>query len=220
MTNEKQVMRLFFLYASSILQCAKHIVEAGGGRMSEMSDVRRRIQNRRYGNKAKEPFLFRLCYRGVMGLMALGIAVLAFLVNERLNLIELPQEWSQISFAQVSEWLPFERWFHDEQEDQSVAALPMYSLMNDNKYANGTNQAHLLLDGVVLHVEERDGAQSSVTVRHDNGVVVTYGHLHQVLVKQDERLKKGDVAGSFQDYVTLDMVKNKQSVDLPTALQP
>lgn len=188
--------------------------------MNEMSSVRKRIQDRRYGDQKKAPLLFRLFYKVLMGAMALGIVALAYLVNDKIGWIALPNDFAAQSIGRISEWLPFDSWFHQQSEDQSVAALPAYSLLDNNRYANGTNQAHLLMDGVVLHVEEKDGAQSSVTIRHDNGVIVTYGHLDQVQIKQDERLKKGDVAGSFMEYVTLDMVKDKQSVDLEHALMP
>ncbi len=187
--------------------------------MNEMSNVRKRIQNRRYGETQKSPLLFRLFYKLLMFAMALGVIALAFLVNDKVGWVKIPADW-QLQFAKVSEWLPFDSWFQTSDGEEMVSAMPAYSLLNRNQYANGSNQAYLLMDGVVLHVEEKDGAQSSVTVRHDNGVIVTYGHLQQVQVKQDERLQKGDIAGSFSEYVTLDMVKNKQSVDLPTALQP
>ena len=53
----------------------------------------------------------------------------------------------------ISEWLPFDGWFSDEKEGEAVSALPAYSLLEGNKYANGTNQARLMMDGVVLHVD-------------------------------------------------------------------
>ena len=76
------------------------------------------------------------------------------------------------------------------------------------------------MNGVVLHVEAKDAEKSSVTVRQDNGVIVTYGHLNQVQVKQDERLKAGDVIADYNEYIQLTMLKNKQSVDYNTAITP
>jgi len=188
--------------------------------MNEMSDVRKRIRNRRKREETSAPLFFRIFYKTLMFAMAVGIFTLVYLVNDKLNLIKIPESF-KVGFVKISEWLPFDAWLPSMQEDtESVAALPTYSLLEAHKYANGTNQANILADGVVLHVEEKDASQSSVTVRHDNGVIVTYGHLNQVMVKQDERLKKGDVAGNFEGYVTLDMVKNQQSVDLQTALMP
>lgn len=189
--------------------------------MNHQKAIRKRIQKRKNEDGHHQPLLFRLLYRAVMLAMAFGICALAFLVNDKLGIVKIPEGLKNLNLAKISEWLPFEAWFtSNEDEDSAVASLPVYSLLEGNKYANGSNQASLLMNGVVLHVEDKDAQKSSVTVRQDNGVIVTYGHLNQVQVKQDERLQAGKVIGTFDEYVALDMVKNKQSVDLNTALTP
>ncbi len=185
--------------------------------MNEMKEIRKRIAQRRGTEEDHQPFIFRLIYRGLMCVMAVGVLALAYLINDKIGLVKLPES---LSMASVSEWLPFDHWFSFAPKEESVAALPTYTLLKQNQYANGTNQANLILDGVVLHVEEKDPAKNSITVRHDNGVVVTYGHLNQISVKANERLKKGTVIGTFDEYVTLDMVKDNQRIDLQSALTP
>lgn len=185
--------------------------------MNEMNQIRKRIAERRGIVPDRQPLIFRLIYRGLMGVMALGILALAYLINDKIHLIPLPEA---LSFASVSEWLPFDQWFSFSSQEEGVAALPSYTLLKENQYSNGSNQANLILDGVVLHVEAKDEAKSSVTVRHDNGVVVTYGHLNHIAVQADERLKKGAAVGTFDEYVTLDMVKDNQRIDLSSALTP
>lgn len=186
--------------------------------MSDMNDVRKRIQQRRYGQPKQRSHFFHFFYYVVMLAMVAGVCSLAYLVNDKMGFVDLPKDLKQINFGKISEWVPFEDWFSHKQEDETVNAAPAYTLLKDNEYANGTNQASMLLDGVVLHVEQRDHGKSSATVRHDNGVVATYGHLNTVQIKQDERLKKGDIIGSFDAYVTLDLVKDQKSIDLATAL--
>lgn len=189
--------------------------------MVDQRAIRKRIQKRK--NKADEhqPVFFRLLYHTLMLAMACGICALTYLVNDKLGIIDVPAAFKNWSFTDVSEWLPFEGWFSkDKKEDAAVSSLPTYSLLEGNKYANGTNQARLMMNGVVLHVEAKDAEKSSVTVRQDNGVIVTYGHLNQVQVKQDERLKAGDVIADYNEYIQLTMLKNKQSVDYNTAITP
>lgn len=185
--------------------------------MKEINDVRRRIQHRRYEEPKQHPRFFRFFYGLIMIAMSIGVLSLAYLLNEKLAIVELPAGLKQINFAKISEWLPFEDWF-DPKEEETVNAAPSYSLLKERQYTNGTNQANLILDGVVLHVEARDEGKSYVTIRHDNGVIATYGHLDSVQIKQDERLKKGDIIGSFVDYITLDLVKDQKNIDLNTAL--
>lgn len=184
--------------------------------------VRKRIQKRKNQSDHHQPLFFRLLYHTLMLAMACGICALAYLVNDKLGIINIPEAFSSWNLGKISEWLPFDGWFTTDKESdgEAVSALPVYSLLEGNKYANGGNQARLLMNGVVLHVEAKDAQQSSVTVRQDNGVIVTYGHLDQVQVKQDERVQTGDVLGSFQEYIQLTMIKNQQSVDYNTAIQP
>lgn len=185
--------------------------------MNDIKDVRRRIQQRRYEEPKNHSFFFRFIYGVVMLAMAIGVCSLAYLVNDKLALVELPQGLKQLNFAKISEWIPFEDWF-DQNKEESVASLPVYTLLKEHQYANGTNQATMLLDGVVLHVEARSEGKGSVTIRHDNGVIATYGHLDTTQVKQDERLKQGDVLGTFDGYVNLELIKNQKSIDLDQAM--
>lgn len=195
-----------------------HIVETGGVmRMSELKDVRRRIKARRYDEPERHTHGFHFFYHLMMLVMGIGVLGLAYLVNGKLGLVELPQDLQHINFGMVSEWLPFEDWFSDH-DDTTVGAQPTYTLLKDNHYANGSNQASLLMDGVVLHVEQGDAKKGSVSVRHDNGVIATYGNLTTIQVKQDERLKRGDIAGTFDEYVSISLVKNNQNIDLNSAL--
>lgn len=189
--------------------------------MTDQRAVRKRIQKRKNQSDQHQPLFFRLLYHTLMLAMACGIFALTYLVNDKLGIIDIPQAFSNWNFSSISEWLPFEDWFSTKKDEgEAVSSVPTYSLLEGNKYANGTNQAKLLMNGVVLHVEQKDAQKSSVTIRQDNGVIVTYGHLDQIQVKQDERLKQGDSIGSFEKYIQLTMVKNNQSVDYNTTITP
>lgn len=184
--------------------------------MSEVHNIRKRIANRRFEQPKKKRRFFKVVYRFMMLMMGVAVLTLAYFINDKVGLVDLPAELTQINFGLVSEWLPFENWF--SKDDQRVDAPVSYTLLKENEYTNGSNQANLLLDGVVLHVQQEGVHRGSVSVRHDNGVVATYGHLDQIAVHQDERLLKNSVLGTYSDYVTIDLVKNNQQIDLATAL--
>lgn len=184
--------------------------------MNELHNVRKRIQNRRFDKPKEHTLFFTLFFRAMMLVMGAAVLVLAYVINVKVGLVELPADIKNINFGLVSEWLPFESWF--QKEDQRVDAPVSYSLLKDNEYTNGSNQVHLLLDGVVLHVQKEGANRGSVTVRHDNGVIATYGHMDTISVKQDERILKDSVIGAFTDYVTIDLLKNNQTIDMATAL--
>lgn len=184
--------------------------------MSELHDVRRRIQKRQGESPRKHNGIFKLCYRMMMLVMGIAIAILAFFINDKIGLVKLPENLKNINFGMVSEWIPFENWF--SLEDETVSAAPSYTLLKENQYANGSNQANSIGDGVVLHVEMQSGKKGSVTIRHDNGVVATYGHLDSVSVKADERLLKDKALGSFSEFVSIDLLKDNKIIDLATAL--
>lgn len=184
--------------------------------MKEVNSVRRRIQRRRYNEPKKQHGIFKFIYRTMMVAMLGAVLTLAYFINDKMGLVELPQELKNINFGMVSEWLPFDQWFSSK-EDTTVNATPTYSLLKDNQYSNGSNQATLLGDGVVLHVEENGTSKNSVTIRHDNGVIATYGHLDSVQTKQDERLLKGKTLGTYNEYVSIDLVKNNQTIAMSDA---
>lgn len=190
--------------------------------MNDQRAIRKRIQKRKNQSDRRQPLFFRFLYHTLMLAMACGVCTLAYLVNDKLGIIDIPQAFNSFQIGNISEWLPFEGWFSADKEKagETVSAAGAYSLLDGNKYSNGTNQAKLMMNGVVLHVEAKDAQKSSVTVRQDNGVIVTYGHLDQIQVKQDERLKSGDIIGSFREYVQLNMIKNNQNVDYQTAITP
>lgn len=184
--------------------------------MNELHNVRRRIANRRFEQPKKQHRIFTFFYRFMMLVMGVAVLALGYFINDKAGFVKLPDELSTINFGLVSEWLPFENWF--SKETQRVDAPASYTLLKDNTYTNGSNQANLLMDGVVLHVQLEGAHRGSVSVRHDNGVIATYGHLDSVAVHQDERLLKHSVLGSYSEYLTIDLLKNNQKIDLATAL--
>lgn len=188
--------------------------------MDDLKYVRKRIKNRRFGNEeeVKHPFsLFKLMYRMVMLVMCICVVVLAILLNQKLNLVKVPAVLNNFKIADIQNWLPFEGWF--SLKDTAVSSTPAYILSKDDQYTNGTNSAYAMYDSVILYIQVNKEGKSSLTLRQDNGVIVTFANLSEVHVKQDERILKGKAMGSFNEYVTINCLKDNQKIDIHAAVE-
>ena len=189
--------------------------------MDDLRRVRKRIRGRRFdGAGAQEqkqrPFiLFRMIYHVVMLMMCICVVVLALLLNQKLNLVKMPAVIQQLNLEDLGSWLPFESWF--SLKDEAVSTSPVYTLLKDDHYSNGTNQARNGYAGIVLHVQKQADKKSSVTIKQDNGVVVTYGNLNEVKVKQDDRILKEAVLGTADSYVTINALKDNEKIKVSDA---
>lgn len=189
--------------------------------MDDMKNARKRIKNRRYGGKCDERShrphtLFKLCYRFCMLLMGVCVFVLALLLNQKLNLVQLPASIQNFKIENLSSWLPFENWFSLKEE--AVASIPAYSLLKENQYSNGSNIAYGIKDGVVLHVKKVSDGKTQVRIKQDNGVIVTYGSLSEVSLKQGERILKGRPLGTYTSFITIDFLKANKAITYDQAL--
>lgn len=188
--------------------------------MRNIRSVRRRIRSRQYDHLYPKEHnrLFTVIYRTVIVVMCVTVLGLGLLINNKLGLVELPKQLSSIHLGMISEWLPFEDWFKLK-DDKTVAAAPAYHLLKDDLYANGSNKATSILDGVVMHVQHTTTDKYSVTIRHDNGVIATYSNLDSSDLKQDERVLKDAVIGSYQNSLSIVFMKDEKKIDLSSALK-
>lgn len=191
--------------------------------MDDRYYIRKRIKTRRayqFQGKEKKPILFTLFYRIMMLMMVLCILVLSYVINSKTNFISIPSTIAELDLSSLRNMLPFESWFENEKEVNQVAALPEYILLKENQYSNGTNQANCIMDGIVLHVQTNENQMGSVTIQHDNGVIATYDHLDNLNLKIEERVLKGMVLGTYQEYIDIVFMKQNQKLDYETAIQP
>lgn len=187
--------------------------------MNDLKNVRKRIQARkRFGwdEQPKSSGLFRFLYRFMILTMCIGIFALAILINQKIGLVKMPEALQSFKLPNLSSLLPFENWF--SLKEQAVASFPAYSLLGDDQYANGGNTAYTIHDGVVLHVQQKENGKGSVTIKHDNGVIATYGSLITISVKQDDRVLKGNTIGTFENSLSIIFMKDEKKIDLATAL--
>lgn len=188
--------------------------------MNNLKHARKRIQSRRYAhgvyNEEKGSWFFKFLYRIMIIVMCVGVFTLAFLINQKVQWVKLPASFVDFKIEDVSKWLPFENWF--SLKDEAVASFPVYTHIKDDLYANGSNTAYTIADGVVLHVQQKEDGKGSVTIQQDNGIIVTYGSLTSISTKQDERILKGSVLGTYEETVSVVCVKDNAKVELEAAV--
>lgn len=188
--------------------------------MDDIRHVRNRIKHRRFdpqGDSERKsiPLLFRLIYHGVMVMMGICVVVLALLVNQKLQLIQVPAVLETITLKSIDSFLPFEHWF--SLKEDKVNATPQYTLVKDDQYTTGTNAAISGFDGIVAYIQQGKDKKSSVIVKQDNGVMVTYSNLQDVSIKQDERVLKGATIGIYEGFVRIKALKNNAAIAVSDA---
>lgn len=76
-----------------------------------------------------------------------------------------------------------------------------------------------LYDGVVLHIQKMENQDVSIVVKQDNGVVTTYEGVKDVNVKENERILKDKVLGTYQDQIMISFMKDNRKLDMHEATQ-
>ena len=181
--------------------------------MNDLNRSRNRIKSRK-----REPYYqektsgFNWFYRVIILLMILSTLTLGYKINEKKQFVKIP-ETLILKVQNISQWFPFENWF--SLNTHSVASTLNYQQLLDNYYVNGSTQCSSVLDGVVLNVENDE---HRVLVKHDNGVLATYGNLETLNVKENDRILKGNILGNFNESLTMDFVYNDQSISYDEAI--
>lgn len=177
--------------------------------MKQGQRIHRRIAKRRCGRN-KPPAFYRFFYRFSMLIMIGLVAMLGYGISVKQGFV------TGEDLLAVGTWFPFEKWF--SLQDETVSAMPAYALLKDHYYSNGSNQAQAIGDGVVQSVEKQD-QRYVILVKQDNGVIATYGTLESTAVKKDERIRRGDVLGTYQESLYLYFEKDGKELDLTQAKQ-
>lgn len=197
--------------------------------MSEIKHIRKRISSRRSRPRSprsenQHSFFFTAVYSVTIIAMVSACFGLGWMINGKLHLFDTAgaeKVWrgltDKLDLQSLSGWIPFESWFA-ENKNEPVAANVSYQLISDHYYTSSAgNQVPSLMNGVVLYIGSQDSGQL-VMVKHDNGVLATYGALEDVQVKLNDRIMKGVVLGTARDAVYLDFTAQGQPLSLEQAL--
>ena len=188
--------------------------------MDDLKRARQRIADRRLGYEEraeKGNGFFRLLYHTVMLLMLVCAAVLGILLNQKLHLIQMPAVLEEFKLEDISSWLPFEGWFSFK--EQAVSAAPSYTQVAQGEFKNDTNSVYNLYDGTVLHIQMQESGKNSITIKQDNGVIATYDGVMDVTIKEEERILKDKVLGTYDQQIGISFMKDQKQLEMKDALQ-
>lgn len=165
--------------------------------MRDIDEIRSGIRNRK-----EKKNRFKVLYSCIVLLFTCIIIIVTLLINDKLN------------FINISDILPFEKWFNNVEHPVNGAIT--YNLIKDNKYNNTSNTVSSLNDGIVIQISENKDKQS-VAIQQDNGVSVEYSNLTGVNIKENERVLKGNAIGDYKDYIKIDVFKNGKTLTIDDA---
>ncbi len=167
--------------------------------MQDIDRIRRRI--RRHRGNEKPHRLVGVFNHFVLIAMLVCVLGLSLMIGTRMQLPIAMHAWDYVQSIQWSSFLPFETWFANEQP-QSVAAFDAYEEVGDHRYHNGSNEATSPFGGMIRHIEEQNETYC-VSLLLDDGTLVNIANLKEVQVKEDERIQRGGVLGTYQEYVEI-----------------
>lgn len=177
--------------------------------MNRKNQIKRRIAKRK-NIQYKTPACYHLVYRSVMLGMIIIVAALGCGIAEKQGLVKGEQLLS------IGTWFPYEKWF--SLQDETVSSHTSYALLKNDLYANGSNEAFAILDGVVMDVQKKEKGYE-ITIKQDNGVETLYGLLQSTAIQKGERIQKGDTLGTFESNVFLHFEKDGKKLSLKQAME-
>lgn len=156
--------------------------------MSELDDVRKRIEKRK---RPLNDHNFKKLYNGMIRLMVMMIVVLGSLIvlkNPEFEQKIFSQKYLQqfITFVSQSvlDFLP---------EDVKVNQELQYALLKDNYYQGTGNQVVAMNNGKVIDVKKQQ-----VIILDENGTEITFSRLKDIQVKKLQNIKQGDTIALYQ----------------------
>lgn len=88
-------------------------------------------------------------------------------------------------------------------DSKEVTKVVEYELIEGNYYTNNTNKVESLENGTVLFIGNQQFLGSYIVIQGESGIITTYGLLEGVNYKQNDKIKKGDLLGTYNNQFML-----------------
>lgn len=108
--------------------------------------------------------------------------------------------------------------FENKNNEQLVSNEVKYIEIGNDLFSSEDNAVRMVDDGVIIGVYDNNES-STILVSYLNGVLASYSLVENVLVKQYDELKKGDVISSYSDSFKVLFKKNNQLVSYGEAFR-
>ena len=169
--------------------------------MDEQQEIRNRIKSRRISggsNYVHHPLLFSLF---------LGFFLFGLYYFDIISLDKISQLISSYSKKIV-------QMYEMKNEDEIVSVsnkLDMYTYLEDNKFLCESNYVPSLENGLVVYVGTKNGI-GQIVVNYDSDICVVYNHIDSIQVNVYDRVEKGIMLGTYEEYFEMDFKKNNEPI--------
>ena len=172
--------------------------------MNQRKQIRRRVAQLRKEERNTASRIVNSVYSLMLLLMLCAVVVLSERIYQAKGFEPVLSKLSELSdtlnLTQLKQWIFLEKWLDEKTIEVSSTS---YQLIENQYYEIDNHEVTAIDDGIVIYCGQQDSGQV-VMVHQDNGLIVTYGLLNEVLCTEDDRVLKGMIIAKAENQVYLD----------------
>ena len=174
--------------------------------MSDLDDVRKRMQKRRGTNKMPlNDDNFKRFYNFMVKFMVFNLVVLVSMsyikINPDSNIKKMIL--NDTNYKAVTSWISDNLFSFLPSDDVSVSSGVEYQHVKDDYYKNNSNEVLSIEAGRVIATGNDENLSGYVVILGKNDVEITYSNIDNVMVTLYDEVDQGMVLGSYQDQFVL-----------------
>lgn len=176
-----------------------------GDIMSDLEDVRKRMQRRRGTNKPLNDDNFKRFYNFMVKFMVVIVVALVSMSYIKSN----PNSDIKNMILNDANYKAATRWISDNlfsflpNDDVSVSSGVEYQRVEGDYYKNNSNEVLSIEAGRVIATGNDENLGGYVVILGKNDVEITYNEIENVMVTLYDEVDQGMVLGSYQDKFVL-----------------
>ena len=174
--------------------------------MSDLDDVRKRMQKRRGTNKKPlNDDNFKRFYNFMVKFMVVILVVLVSMSYVKLNPDSNLKKiiLNDANYKMVTSWLSDTLFSFLPSNETPVSSEISYQHVKDDYYKNNSNEVLSIEAGRVIEVGTDESLGSHVVILGKNNVTITYSEIDNVMVTLYDEVDQGMVLGSYNEKFIL-----------------
>ena len=173
--------------------------------MSELDDVRKRMQQRRGNSKPLNDDNFKRFYNFMVKFMVVILVALMSLsyvkINPDANLKKMIL--NDTNYRAVASWVSDNLFSFLPNDKITVSSEVAYQHVRDDYFKNNSNEVLSIEPGRVIATGNDDNLGGYVVILGKDEVEITYSDIDNVMVTLYDEVDQGMVLGSYQDQFVL-----------------
>lgn len=188
--------------------------------MSDIEQVRKRLQKRKGNPKSLNDNSFKKVYNGMIRLMVLLLVGLSIVTYTKVFPETNIKEYilSDQNYKVFTNWVASTFLNFLPKDDIAVSGGVEYTHLEDKYYSNNTNEVINFREGKVIYTGTKDVLGKYVVVLFENDVQVTYSNIQDVFVKLYDTVEQGMVLGTYNEKVALEFEHLGKKISYETFL--